>query len=83
MVGLALGYIVVKTESLWIAIAVHAANNFISVAFTYLLAGLSQNAQNLVYSLYLMVALIAGVSQRQRFWEKTALNSKKAKPKAA
>ena len=61
MVGLALGYIVVKTESLWIAIAVHAANNFISVAFEYLLAGLSQNSQNLIYSLYLMVALIAGV----------------------
>lgn len=61
MVGLVLGFIVVKTDSLWIAVAVHAANNFISVAFEYLLAGLSQNSQNLIYSLYLMVALIAGV----------------------
>ncbi len=61
MVGLVLGYIVVKTDSLWIAVAVHAANNFISVGFEYLLAGLSQNSQNLIYSLYLMVALIAGV----------------------
>lgn len=61
MVGLALGYIVVKTESLWIAVAVHAANNFISVVFTYILCGFSQNAQNLIYSLYLMAALTAGI----------------------
>ena len=61
MVGLVLGFIVVKTGALWIAVAVHAANNFISVAFEYLLAGLSQNSQNLIYSLYLMTALIAGV----------------------
>ena len=61
MVGLVLGYIVVKTESLWIAVAVHAANNLISVVFEYLLAGLSQNSQNLIYSLYLMAALIGGI----------------------
>ena len=61
MVGLVLGYIVVKTESLWIAVAVHAANNFISVAFTYILCGFSQNAQNLIYLLYLMAALTAGI----------------------
>ena len=61
MVGLVLGYIVVKTESLWIAVAVHATNNFISVAFTYILCGFSQNAQNLIYLIYLMAALTAGI----------------------
>ncbi len=61
MVGLALGYIVVQTNSLWIAIAVHAANNFVSVAFTYLLSGLSENVQNLIYSVYLMAALALGI----------------------
>ena len=61
MVGLVLGFIVVKTDSLWIAVAVHAANNFISVAFNYILSGLSQNSQNLIYTLYLTAALIAGV----------------------
>lgn len=61
MVGLVLGYIVVKTESLWIAVAVHAANNFVSVAFTYILCGFSQNAQNLIYLIYLMSALTAGI----------------------
>ena len=62
MVGLALGYIVVQTNSLWIAVAVHAANNFVSVAFTYLLSPLSADIQNLIYSLYLMAALGIGIA---------------------
>ena len=78
MVGLALGYIVVKTDSLWIAVAVHAANNFISVAFEYLLAGLSQNAQNLIYSLYLMAALILGVIGAVLFSDREGFNFKKS-----
>lgn len=60
-VGLVLGYIVVKTESLWLAVAVHAANNLVSVVFAYILCGFSQNSQNLIYSLYLMAALTAGI----------------------
>lgn len=78
MVGLALGFIVVKTDSLWIAVAVHAANNFISVAFEYLLAGLSQNAQNLIYSLYLMAALILGVIGAVLLSDKDSFNFKKS-----
>ena len=78
MVGLALGFIVVKTDSLWIAVAVHAANNFISVAFEYLLAGLSQNAQNLIYSLYLMAALILGVIGAVLFSDREGFNFKKS-----
>ena len=78
MVGLALGYIVVKTDSLWIAVAVHAANNLISVAFEYLLAGLSQNAQNLIYSLYLMAALILGIIGAVLLSDKEGFNFKKS-----
>ena len=78
MVGLVLGFIVVKTDSLWIAVAVHAANNFISVAFEYLLAGLSQNSQNLIYSLYLMVALIAGVIGAVLLVDKDSFNFNKS-----
>lgn len=78
MVGLALGFIVVKTDSLWIAVAVHAANNFVSVAFEYLLAGLSQNAQNLIYSLYLMAALILGVIGAVLLSDKDSFNLKKS-----
>lgn len=62
MVGLALGYIVVQTNSLWIAVAVHGTNNFVSVAFTYLLSPLSADIQNLIYSLYLMAALGIGIA---------------------
>ena len=62
MVGLALGFIVVQTNSLWIAIAVHSANNFVSVAFSYLLSPLSADIQNLIYSVYLMVALGLGIA---------------------
>lgn len=83
MVGLVLGYIVVKTDSLWIAIAVHAANNFISVAFQYLLAGLSQNSQNLIYSLYLMAALIAGVIASAAVLEKDGFKFKKSDTESA
>lgn len=78
MVGLALGFIVVKTDSLWIAVAVHAANNFISVAFEYLLAGLPQNAQNLIYSLYLMAALILGVIGAVLLSDREGFNFKKS-----
>ena len=78
MVGLVLGFIVVKTNSLWIAVAVHAANNFISVAFEYLLAGLSQNSQNLIYSLYLMSALIAGVIGAVLLLDKDGFKFKKS-----
>lgn len=62
MVGLALGFIVVQTNSLWIAVAVHGTNNFVSVAFTYLLSPLSADIQNLIYSLYLMAALGIGIA---------------------
>lgn len=62
MVGLALGFIVVQTNSLWIAVAVHGTNNFVSVAFTYLLSPLSADIQNLIYSVYLMVALGLGIA---------------------
>lgn len=61
LVGLVLGYIVVKTDSLWIAIAVHAFNNFVSVAFDYFLNGLSQSVQNLIYSVFLALCLVLGI----------------------
>ncbi len=61
LVGLVLGYIVVQTNSLWIAIAVHATNNFVSVAFDYFLSGFSQSVQNLIYSLFLAVCLLLGI----------------------
>lgn len=61
VVGLGLGFIVVKTNSLWIAMAVHATNNFVSVAFSYFFNEISSSVQNLIYVIYLMTALLLGV----------------------
>ncbi len=61
MVGLILGYIYVKTGSIWISIAVHGVNNAVSVIFTYLSNSVSNNLQNLLYIVYLMISMIAAL----------------------
>lgn len=61
MVGLILGYIYVKTNSIWPCIAVHCANNAISVIFTYLQNVMSVNMQNVLYIVYLVISLILAV----------------------
>ena len=42
LVGLALGFIVVKTNSLLLAMAVHATNNFVSVIFDFMPGSIPQ-----------------------------------------
>lgn len=59
LVGLALGFIVVKTDSLLIAIAVHSANNLVSVIFDYL--EVSVLAENMIYIIYLLICLLVGI----------------------
>lgn len=61
LVGLALGFIVVKTNSLLIASAVHATNNFVSVVFDFLPKSVSQDAQNVMYMIFLLICLTLGV----------------------
>lgn len=61
MVGLVLGYIYVKTGSLWISMSVHFVNNAISVVFTNFASRLDINTQNLLYIVYLMIALITAI----------------------
>lgn len=61
VLGLALGFIVVKTGSLWIAVAIHASNNLVSVVFGYLSSSVSQLVLNLTYTVYLIAALIIGL----------------------
>lgn len=59
--GIVLGYIAVKTESLWTSIAAHALNNFISIVFTYIVAErLSDAAFNVVYLAFVAVAMAVG-----------------------
>lgn len=61
IVGLGLGYIAIKTESLWPAIIVHALNNFISTAVSYLLdKNINEQMLNLLYSAIIYGLMIAG-----------------------
>ena len=61
LVGLVLAYITVKCGTLWLAVAVHAFNNFISVFFDYALSGLSNTAQNVIYTFFLSACLLLGL----------------------
>lgn len=59
--GLILGFITVKTNTLWIAMAVHFFNNMCSVVFEYLFSGMTAQAQNIIYAVYLAVCLLVGI----------------------
>lgn len=61
MVGLILGYIYVKTNSIWVCVVVHGINNAISVIFTYLANAINVNMQNLLYMVYLIFSLLAAI----------------------
>lgn len=58
IVGLILGYIYIKTNSIWICVAVHGINNAVSVIMSYLDGVLSVNLQNVVYMSYLISCLL-------------------------
>lgn len=61
LVGLALGFIAVKTNSLLLAMAVHAANNFVSVIFDFMPGSIPQTAQNIMYLIFLLICLTLGI----------------------
>ncbi len=59
LIGLILGYVTIKTGSLWVAIAIHAFNNGISVLFDYL--PFSAKLSNFSYYILMVVVLFAGI----------------------
>ncbi len=61
MVGLILGYIYVKTGSIWVSVAVHCVNNAISVIFSYLENVITVNMQNMLYLVYLVISMLAAI----------------------
>lgn len=61
MVGLILGYIYVKTGSIWVCVAVHCINNSVSVILDYSGNVMTVNMQNLLYLVYLIISLIAAI----------------------
>lgn len=61
VVGLFLGFTVIKTNSLRVAIAVHFVNNLVAVLMDYFPKGVTSEIQNVVYMIYLCLALVCGV----------------------
>lgn len=61
-VGLILGYVYVKTKSIWVCIVIHGVNNAISVIFTYLQNAIDTNTQNILYILYLTISILAAIA---------------------
>lgn len=59
LIGLILGYITIKTDTLWIAIAIHAFNNAISVLFDYL--PFTVEISNFIYYILMIIVLFAGI----------------------
>ncbi len=51
LVGLVLGWLVVNTENVWLAVLLHFLNNAISVLLQYLSIGLSDTATGVLYAL--------------------------------
>ena len=60
IVGFALGYLCIRTGSLWTGIAVHALNNSISLVFSYLLERYDENTINFVYTVLIYALMAAG-----------------------
>lgn len=61
-VGIILGFLTVKTESIWPAVAVHFLNNLISVIFSYLnVTKINENIISLAYVLLFAVVLLFGI----------------------
>lgn len=61
LVGIILGFITVKSGSIWLACLIHFINNGASVTIDYVLKGFSQNSVNIFYNVYLMAALLVGI----------------------
>ena len=61
MVGLFLGFSVIKTGSLRVAIAVHFYNNLISVILNYLSEWIPENTLNIYYAVLLLITLTVGI----------------------
>ncbi len=60
LVGLVLGFIRIKSGSIWLAVAVHFVNNLVAVVCSYI-PNINTAAGNAGYTVYLALALIAGV----------------------
>ena len=60
LVGIVLAFVRIKTGSLIVPMAIHALNNFVSVVASYMIK-YSLTAANLIYTVYIMLALLAAI----------------------
>lgn len=58
IVGLALGFAVIKTGSLWAGVLIHALNNGIVTVMNYATVGLSPLVQNIITCVYFVACLL-------------------------
>ena len=61
MVGLILGFVTVKCNSIWPAVLIHFYNNFSSVIFDYIFDGMTVQLQNIIYTIYVVICLVIGL----------------------
>ncbi|MBR6313366.1 MAG: CPBP family intramembrane metalloprotease [Clostridia bacterium] len=60
IVGFALGYLSIRTGTLWTGIVIHAVNNTVSLVFTYLMERMDENVVGLLYSVVTYALLFVG-----------------------
>ena len=60
IVGFALGYLSIRTGTLWTGIVIHAVNNTVSLVFTYLMERMDDNVVGLLYSVVTYALLFVG-----------------------
>lgn len=61
LVGLVLGFITVKSNSVWLAVAVHAFNNGTAVLLEFLTEKMSVMTASLIFSIFFLTTLILGM----------------------
>lgn len=59
--GMGLGYLSVKTGTLWTGIVIHFLNNMISVSVTYLSDVIPEETLNIVYGALIYILMLAGI----------------------
>lgn len=62
LVGLILGFIRIKTGSIWVSIAVHALNNFLAVICDYLTDILPKSGAILIYPITNIIYMLLGIT---------------------
>lgn len=84
LVGLVLGFVTVKTGSIWTAVIIHAFNNAFSVIHDYIFMGLPQIIKSAGFIVFLIISLIIGIVGVGLLADKDKAFSIKGKnPKAA